>query len=58
MINKIVAGYIAPKGITPIYNQLILEGLEVKIKLVYKVDIVFCGVPVEYQCCIKLPIFQ
>lgn len=36
--------------IAPMYNSLILDGKDIRINLIPKNDVVFCGVPSEYEC--------
>ena len=50
-INKVKNEQLGEKYIAPMYNEIINNGGVVKIKKIKREDIVFCGVPAEYENC-------
>jgi hypothetical protein len=49
MLNKSGSGSKKEYYIAPMYNQLIKEGFDIRYKLINENDMIFCGVPEEYN---------
>ncbi|MGL5267406.1 MAG: capsular biosynthesis protein, partial [Plesiomonas shigelloides] len=49
-LNELDAGeyYIAP-----MYNQLIKEGADIRYSIIAREDVIFCGIPAEYELFIR-----